>query len=431
MELLELDENGKVPVSELPSYVSDVIDAYVVGSTAFASDWLSKTSGGSALTPEADKIYIVVSAGDYENRTYRWSGTVYVEISQSIALGETSSTAYRGDRGKTAYDHSQLISGNPHNVSKSDVGLGNVTDDAQLKRAAGDFSSFPLKTTPALTDIMLIEDAADNGNKKYVQISTLPLTGGAISDAPNNGKSYVRNSAAWLEFPTATGNSVGGIKIGSGLNVTSDGTVSTTSSSFTRERVIEGNLYTTTLMPIMFPTSCALSEFSVGLQALPSGTDVYIDLRKNDTSSTSNSIFTSYVAFKVKQQVATTHRMRSSNIATLTVASHSFIAGDSVTVSGVSGTGYNGTFTITGVTTTTISYANTGSDESSTADTGGIISIPKTNGLYQTKTGDTNQTTINGSISFTVGDTLWMMITQVGSSTPGSSLSSYFTFTGV
>ena len=49
-----------------------------------------------------------------------------VEDLESLALGETSSTAYRGDRGKTAYDHSQLTSGNPHHVTKSDVGLGNV-----------------------------------------------------------------------------------------------------------------------------------------------------------------------------------------------------------------------------------------------------------------------------------------------------------------
>lgn len=42
-----------------------------------------------------------------------------------LTLGETSSTAYRGDRGKTAYDHSQTT-GNPHGTTKSDVGLGNV-----------------------------------------------------------------------------------------------------------------------------------------------------------------------------------------------------------------------------------------------------------------------------------------------------------------
>ena len=42
-----------------------------------------------------------------------------------LALGETSSTAYRGDRGKIAYDHSQAT-GNPHNTTKADIGLGNV-----------------------------------------------------------------------------------------------------------------------------------------------------------------------------------------------------------------------------------------------------------------------------------------------------------------
>lgn len=45
-------------------------------------------------------------------------------------LGETSTTAYRGDRGKIAYDHSQKTSGNPHNVTKTDVGLGNVPNVA-------------------------------------------------------------------------------------------------------------------------------------------------------------------------------------------------------------------------------------------------------------------------------------------------------------
>lgn len=56
------------------------------------------------------------------------SDVIYQAASSALALGETNLTAYRGDRGKTAYDHSQTTSGNPHNVSKSDVGLGNVTN---------------------------------------------------------------------------------------------------------------------------------------------------------------------------------------------------------------------------------------------------------------------------------------------------------------
>lgn len=50
-----------------------------------------------------------------------------------LKLGETSFTAYRGDRGKTAYDHSQLTSGNPHNVTKEQIGLGNVTNHRQVR----------------------------------------------------------------------------------------------------------------------------------------------------------------------------------------------------------------------------------------------------------------------------------------------------------
>lgn len=140
----ELDENGKVLTSQLPSYVDDVIEATALSN--FPS------------TGEAGKIYVDIST----NKTYRWSGSGYTEISASLALGETSSTAYRGDRGKVAYDHSQathartdatktaasstngniLINGtetkvythpsgtNPHGTTKSDVGLGNVPNVA-------------------------------------------------------------------------------------------------------------------------------------------------------------------------------------------------------------------------------------------------------------------------------------------------------------
>lgn len=81
-----LDQNGLVPSSQLPSYVDVVIEV----------------STFSALpdTGESGKIYITQDT----NLTYRWSGTAYVEISQSLALGETSSTAYAGDKGKATTD---------------------------------------------------------------------------------------------------------------------------------------------------------------------------------------------------------------------------------------------------------------------------------------------------------------------------------------
>ncbi|MBO4284751.1 MAG: hypothetical protein J5895_00780 [Alphaproteobacteria bacterium] len=88
-----LDSSGKVPSAQLPAYVDDVVDSYIVsGATALSAGWLSATSGGSALTPETGKIYVVLSTGEYLNKTYRWSGTTYVEISASPAQA-TESTA--------------------------------------------------------------------------------------------------------------------------------------------------------------------------------------------------------------------------------------------------------------------------------------------------------------------------------------------------
>lgn len=96
----ELDANGKVPSSQLPSYVDDVIEGYKSGADFFED---SAHTASKKITGETGKIYVDLST----NVTYRWSGTAYVEISASLALGETEATAYRGDRGKIAYDHSQ------------------------------------------------------------------------------------------------------------------------------------------------------------------------------------------------------------------------------------------------------------------------------------------------------------------------------------
>lgn len=77
-----LDGTGKVPAAQLPSYVDDVLE--------YASETDFPQAG------EDGKIYIAKDT----NIQYRWSGTQYVQISSSLALGETSSTAYPGDKGK-------------------------------------------------------------------------------------------------------------------------------------------------------------------------------------------------------------------------------------------------------------------------------------------------------------------------------------------
>lgn len=104
----ELDANGKVPSSQLPSYVDDVVEGYFMpnGYTDGTDDfWTDKSSNQSSvrkLYPNdlSSKIYVDKDT----NKTYRWSGSTFVEISSSLALGETSSTAFPGDRGKALED---------------------------------------------------------------------------------------------------------------------------------------------------------------------------------------------------------------------------------------------------------------------------------------------------------------------------------------
>ena len=118
-----LDPDGKVPSSQLPSYVDDVIEV--------------ATLDELPATGEAGKIYVTKDT----NLTYRWSGSKYVEISASLALGETSSTAYAGDKGKATTDslNAHLADfNNPHKVDKAQVGLGNVDNTSDKDKPVSD-----------------------------------------------------------------------------------------------------------------------------------------------------------------------------------------------------------------------------------------------------------------------------------------------------
>ena len=146
-------ENGKVPASQLPAYVDDVLE--------FAN------LASFPATGESGKIYIAIDT----NLTYRWGGSSYVVMSSSLALGETSSTAYRGDRGKIAYDHSQVTH------DKNLVGLGNVdnTSDANKPISLATQNALDLKENVAnkATDLLSPDNtkypttlAVANENKK-------------------------------------------------------------------------------------------------------------------------------------------------------------------------------------------------------------------------------------------------------------------------
>lgn len=112
--IAELDDNGKVLTSELPSYVDDVEE-------------FNNLAELQNHTGEASKIYITLD----DNKCYRWGGTAYVEISSSITLGETSGTAFRGDLGKEAYDKSHTHSNKEviDNITSEDITNWNNKSD--------------------------------------------------------------------------------------------------------------------------------------------------------------------------------------------------------------------------------------------------------------------------------------------------------------
>ena len=148
-----LDKDGLVPSSQLPSYVDDVLE--------FA------TKAEFPSTGESAKIYVDLET----NLTYRWSGTAYVEISKSLALGTTHSTAAYGDEGKTAYAHSQITTGNPHGTKPKDIGITVVNNTADSKKNVFSATKW---TTPI--SITLGTDAEGSVTLDGSTNVTLPVT---------------------------------------------------------------------------------------------------------------------------------------------------------------------------------------------------------------------------------------------------------------
>ena len=247
----ELDENGKVPSSQLPSYVDDVLEY--------------TTKSSFPEIGETGKIYVDATT----NLTYRWSGTAYVEISPSLALGETSSTAYRGDRGKIAYDHSQVTSGNPHNVTCSEIGaLPTTTKYAGSSSVGGAATTAVALTTSAgntTTPVYFVD-----GKPQAIGFSinkTVPSdaiftdttysvattsANGLMSSSDKSKLDSIAEGANNYALPNATSTTLGGVKVGSNITV-ADGIISLVKNNVisalgytpAEEGVISGSISTT------------------------------------------------------------------------------------------------------------------------------------------------------------------------------------------
>lgn len=198
-----LDADGKVPSSQLPSYVDDIVEGYLspTDNTVFAKDtaWLNRITG------EAGKIYVDLS----NNKTYRWSGTQFTLISESIALGETTGTAYDGGKGATnRVDINKLLS----YFNESGYALRAVADaagnDIQNTYTTKEYVTATMQNgaTTLLADYALKSKAVGSFSVNGTTITYKDINGNTLGTFTTQDTVYT--------LPKATADALGGVKIG-------------------------------------------------------------------------------------------------------------------------------------------------------------------------------------------------------------------------
>lgn len=182
----ELDANGLVPTSQLPSYVDDVLE------------YTNKAS--FPATGETGKIYVDKAT----NLTYRWGGSAYVEISPSLALGTTSSTAFRGDYGQSAYTHAVTNKGSQYAEGLYKIGTN----------AEGHVTSATAVTKSDITALGIPGTDTDTHHTAYIRAGA---SGGTANAATTTGNTYLNL--------VENGANRSGVKLvpGTNMSITSDG----------------------------------------------------------------------------------------------------------------------------------------------------------------------------------------------------------------
>ena len=232
--------SGTIAAGNLPSYVDDVLE--------YASMSKFPTTG------ESGKIYTALDT----NKIYRWSGSAYVVISETIALGTTHSSAGYGDESRAAYNHSTKTSGNPHHVTKADVGLGSVDNTADSAKSvkyatsAGSVAWSNVSGRPSsmpASDVYAWAKASSKPSYSWSEISgrpSIPSVGNGTVTITQNGAtkgSFTLNQSGnatialtdnntVYSLPAATSSTLGGVKIGSNIT-NSMGTISLTKANVT------------------------------------------------------------------------------------------------------------------------------------------------------------------------------------------------------
>lgn len=155
------------------------------GFTLVSCEVFNDESGNPVVPTEEDEYFGIVTKLIFRYTTN--DGKFWASGGQSgLQLGNTSATAFQGNLGQIAYDHSQITSGNPHNTNKADIGLSNVDNTSDINKPV----SSATQTALSNLSISLQASFASALNLKENSIPT-----GTISQ-------YFRGDKTWQTLPT-------------------------------------------------------------------------------------------------------------------------------------------------------------------------------------------------------------------------------------
>lgn len=201
--------DGKVPAYQLPNAISDIKNGEYIDENTF------NDLNGNPYSPELDSVYVDVNT----NLVYRWSGVVYVNITTPLALGENAITAYRGDRGKIAYDHSLITDGsNPHetehdnlleikgrgtvHISQDDADyLSNLVDNDVIGNLIGAVTAHPdyVAPTSSITNVTATYEVGATQAISLTQVFTQNNGGAKTSEVITKNNSTVSTTNTFSE----------------------------------------------------------------------------------------------------------------------------------------------------------------------------------------------------------------------------------------
>ena len=169
-------------ISSISTNVQEVFECYVVGQTEYAQGWLSLESGGTALTPESSKLYVIV-AGTHANEVYRWSGTAYVMVGGDMSENEiVYGYLYQG----TFYEDSQhttVITGDTSKLYIDYTGNSVYTYDGTSYNSVSSQISFATQSeaetgtdnTKAMTPLRVAQEIAAKTDTNLSASSSNPV----------------------------------------------------------------------------------------------------------------------------------------------------------------------------------------------------------------------------------------------------------------